>query len=60
MNIDKLSVAVEIKGKPYFVIIPKGSKELCLRMIAGLSDDSQLNVVSAPEGFSFTSLEEQG
>jgi len=60
MNIDKLSVAVEIEGKPYFVLIPKGSKELCLRMIAGLSDDSQLNVVSAPEGYNFTSLEGKG
>ena len=56
MNISNISIAVEIEGKAYFVRLPEGTRELVLKMIAGLSDNSTLNVVGAPEGFEFTPI----
>ena len=56
MNISNISIAVEIEGKAHFVLLPDGTKELVLKMIAGLSDNSTLNVVGAPEGFKFTPI----
>lgn len=57
MNISKLSIAVEIDGKPYFVLIPKDCKELAVRLISGLSEDGELKVVSAPDDYKFQALE---
>jgi len=57
MNISKLSVAVEIDGKPYFVLIPKGCKELAVRLLAGLQEDGELKVVAAPDEYKFQAVE---
>ena len=56
MNISSISISVEIEGKAYFVRLPEGARELVLKMIAGLSDNSALNVVQAPEGFEFAPI----
>lgn len=56
MNISKLSVSVEIDGKPYFVLVPAESKQVLISLIAGISKNGELQVVSMPDGFSFQSL----
>jgi len=57
MNISKLSIAVEIDGKAHLVVLPKGTKELALRMLAGLNENNILDVVEAPEGYEFESMD---
>ena len=59
MDVDKLTIAVEIDGAPYFVLLPEGTKDILLHMIQGVSTNSKLNVVKAPEGFKFEALANQ-
>ena len=54
MNISNIAIAVEIDGKAHFVLLPKGTEQLVLKMIAGLSDNSTLNVAPAPDEFKFS------
>ena len=55
----KLSLAVEHNGKAYFVVIPQEHWEILLHMVAGISDNGTLRLVSAPEGFKFETLDKR-
>ncbi len=59
MKVDKVTIAVEIKGKPYFVLASQEHMQIAITMIQGLSDNEKLNVAKAPDGFEFTTLGEQ-
>ena len=58
VDIDKISIAVEVKGKPYFVILPQESMQVILMAAQGLSENGKLNLVDAPEGFLMVPLED--
>ena len=58
MNIDKASLAVEIDGKVYLAAIKKERLQVLLKMAASLSDNGKLNVIPAPEGCKFTTIED--
>lgn len=55
-KIKKLTIAVEIENKPYFVLFPEDKIELLIIMIQSLSDKGKLNICEAPEWCKFTSL----
>lgn len=63
-NIEKVSLAVQIEGKMYFVALPQERLQLLIKMAEGLSDTGRLPVIKAPDGFSFTNFaglgEEEG
>ena len=59
MNISKLSITVEIDGKPCFVKVDPEHTEIILRMVQGLSPTGKLEVIRAPADFKFTTLGEQ-
>jgi len=56
MKVDKLTIAVEIEGEPYFVLIPSENKEAAIIMLQGLSKNGKLNVVKAPDGTKFEAI----
>jgi hypothetical protein len=56
VDIDKVCIAVEIEGKPYFVALEQDRMLLLMKMACGLSDNGQLNVVKAPQDFKFTAI----
>ena len=56
-SVGKMSIAVEIGGKIYYVAYPKHSKMLILNFIAGLGDSGKLVVKEAPEDYKFIELE---
>ncbi|MGL5179229.1 MAG: hypothetical protein ACRC8N_14055 [Aeromonas veronii] len=58
MNISKLSVAVEVDGKPYFVKVDPEHTEIILHMLQGLSPTRSLDVMRAPADFKFTTMGE--
>lgn len=60
MNIDKVCIAVEIEGKPYFVALNQDRMKLLMKMACGLADNGNLNVVKAPQDFKFTTIGEMG
>lgn len=57
MEIEKVSLAVQIDGKPYFVALPQERLKLVVSMAQGLADNGKLNVAKAPDGFKFTELD---
>jgi len=56
MKIEVISIAVQIDGKPYFVVLDEDKKQILMKMAAGLSDDGKLKVVKAPAEFSFETI----
>lgn len=58
MDVEKVSVAVEIEGKPYFVALDQTRMKLLIQFASGLSDNGKLNVVKAPSDYKFTTLGE--
>ena len=58
MDIEKISIAVEVEGKPYFVVLPQESMHVVLMAAQGLRDNGKLNLVDAPEGFLMVPLNE--
>ena len=52
-KIDKMSVAVEVEGKLYFVSIDKTSIALIANMIGAMQPDGVLNLVKAPDDYKF-------
>jgi len=58
MNIDKVSIAIEIEGKTYFVALDQDRMKLLMKMASGLSENGNLNVVKAPQDFKFTTIGE--
>lgn len=57
-SIEKVSLAVQIGGKPYFVLLDQDRLQVLVKMAQGLSDNGQLNVARAPEHFTFTTVVE--
>jgi hypothetical protein len=57
-TITKVTIAVEINGKPYFVNLPHDRALMVMNMAGGLSDDGRLHVTKAPEGFKFIEIGE--
>jgi hypothetical protein len=58
MEIEKVSLAVQIKGKPYFVALDSDKLHLLIQMAQGLSDNGKINVIPAPEGFEFKQIKD--
>lgn len=54
--IGRISMAVEVNGKPCFVVLPQDRMMLLVNLAASLSDNGKLPVKKAPEGFQFTSI----
>ena len=57
MKIDKVSLAVEIEGKPYFVILGQEKLKLLVDIASGLADNEKLNVIKAPDDFKFSTMD---
>ncbi len=58
MNVSKLSITVEVDGKPCFVKVDPEHTEIILHMLQGLSPTGSLEVIRAPAGFKFTTMGE--
>lgn len=58
MNVSKLSISVEVDGKPCFVKVDPEHTEIILHMLQGLSPTGALEVIRAPADFKFTTLDE--
>lgn len=56
-EISKVSIAVEIGGKPYFVNLPLDRMLMLMQLGSSLSDSGKLPVVAAPDGYRFTALD---
>jgi hypothetical protein len=56
-KIGRISFAVEIDGKPYFVALPQERLRVLVTLAGSLSDSGKLPVLDMPEGFKFTELE---
>ncbi len=54
MALDKVSLAIEMDGQAYFVVLPQESLKLLVKMAEGLSDNGALPVKKCPDGFAFT------
>jgi hypothetical protein len=50
-------VAVEIDGKPHFVVLPHERLLMLMQLAQGLSDDGKLTVVKAPDDYRFIEIE---
>jgi hypothetical protein len=57
-KITRASLAVEIDGKPYFVLIPQDRTYMLAHLASALCEGGTLTVTPAPEGFKFASLSE--
>lgn len=58
MEIERISIAVEIEGKPHLVVLPQESMHIVLMAAQGLSENGKLNVVEAPEGLKMLPLQD--
>lgn len=58
MNVSKLSITVEVDGKPCFVKVDPEHTEIILHLLQGLSPTGALQVIRAPENFKLTTLGE--
>lgn len=56
MNIEKVSLAVQIDGIVGFVVLDQERLKLLVQMSSSLSDNGKVNVVRAPAGFEFMTL----
>lgn len=56
VSIDKISLAVEVGGKPYFVALSHDKLLLLVKLAESLSENGQLPVKKAPPDFKFTTL----
>jgi len=57
-EITKVSISVEINGKPYLVDLPEDRKIILINMASGFSDNGKLNVIALPENLKFTTVGE--
>lgn len=55
-RIGRISLALEINGKPCFVVLPQDRMMLLVNLAVSLSDNGKLPVVKAPAGFKFETL----
>lgn len=58
MNVSKLSITVEVDGKPCFVKVDPEHTEIILHLLQGLSPTGALQVIRAPDNFKLTTLGE--
>jgi hypothetical protein len=58
MNIEKISLAVQIDNKAYFVALDSSKLHLLIKMAQGLSDNGKINVIPAPDGFEFKQIKD--
>lgn len=56
MNVSKLSITVEVDGKPCFVKVDPEHTEIILHLLQGLSPTGALQVIRAPDNFKLTTL----
>jgi hypothetical protein len=54
--VSRISIGIEMGGRPYFVVLPHEGLLLLLNLAASMSDGGQLKVTPAPEGFHFKTL----
>lgn len=57
MNIEKVSLQVQIDGRAYYVALPQERLVLLVKMAEGLSDNGKLPVTEAPPGHEFRAVE---
>lgn len=57
-EIEKVSLAVQIKGQAYFVNASQDELKLLVQMAAGFNQAKQLNVVKAPDSFKLMPISE--
>jgi len=58
VNVSKLSITVEVDGKPCFVKVDPEHTEIILHLLQGLSPTGALQVIRAPDNFKLTTLGE--
>ena len=58
MDIEKVSLAIQVDGVVCFVALDQDKLKLLVQMAAGLSDNGKVNAVKAPEDFRFTALDD--
>lgn len=58
MQIEKISLAVQVNGEACFVVLGQDKLRILVQLAQGLADNGKLNVVKAPEGFKFSPLSE--
>jgi hypothetical protein len=56
MEITRVCMAVEIDGKPHFVMLPQERMLMLVDFAATLSDNGKLPVLAAPDEFKFETL----
>ena len=56
-EIGRISLAIEVNGEPYFVVLPHDKLRLLLNLAKSLSESGTLHVTKAPEGYRFETLE---
>jgi hypothetical protein len=56
MNVTRVSMLVEIDGKPHVVALPQERMLVLVNLAAGLSDNGKLPVLALPDTFKFESL----
>ena len=60
MNIEKVSLAVQIDGQACFVALSQEKLQVLIKLAAALFDDEVLQVVKAPKDFKFTTIKDAG
>lgn len=58
MDIEKVSLSVQIDGEVYFVALTQERLKILVSTASALSDNGKLNVIKAPESYKFQSLED--
>lgn len=57
-TVSRVSLAIEIDGQAYFVVLPHDRLQLLVKMAEGLSDTGTLPVAKCPAGFAFSTMKE--
>lgn len=53
MSVGRVSIAAEIDGKVYFVVLPQERMKILLKLAEGLCDGGKLPVKKAPDDYKF-------
>ena len=56
MEIEMVSLAVMVEGKPFLVALSQDRLEMLLQVSGSLAGGGGFSLVAAPEGFTFTTL----
>lgn len=59
-DISKVSIVVEIDGRPHLVLLPEERWSYAMAMVSSLTDSGRLEVMPMPDGYSFVDLKGSG